>query len=184
MLRVDSNEEGDELGGCGQSPFGLLQPYPRDRIVLMSRGLCGSTCALFADVLNRYDSVRTVVVGGIDATVPQSYRSFPGLQVMDSDSLYDVFDSLGQQTSNQSCVSCLAPRRLLNSAQYRMCIREIYRDEQSMAAPAEYTFQPADFHFPLDRDTALNVPSTMWTRVANQVLNNDKVWAKKKKISK
>ncbi len=37
-----------------------------------------------------YDNVRTVVLGGIDSAVPQSYRSFPGLQVMDSDSLYSV----------------------------------------------------------------------------------------------
>lgn len=81
LIDISPEESGDQLGGCGESPFGLLKPYSPSKIVLVSRGLCGSTCALFADVLAKFDAVRTVVLGGMDSKVPQSYRSFPGLQV-------------------------------------------------------------------------------------------------------
>lgn len=145
----------------------------------MSRGLCGSTCALFADVLAKFDGVRTVVLGGVDSKVAQAYRSFPGLQVMDSDSLYQVFDQLGQNTSDQTCTQCVAPRRLLTSAQYRMCIREIYRDPETLSAPSEYLFQPADFHLDLSRDAALNSASTIWTTIATNILGNDDAWSRK-----
>jgi hypothetical protein len=92
-------------------------------------------------------------------------------------------DSLGQNTSDQSCVACVAPRRLLTSAQYRMCVREIYRDTATLSAPSEYLFQAADFHLPLDLGSALNVQDS-WARVASEVLHNDARWNSKREMGR
>ena len=90
--------------GCGVSPIAFKEPiFSPSKTVILSRGFCGSTCALFVDSLADYLKIKTVVVGGINASVPMAYRSFPGLEVLDSAPLYDTLDALKQSTDDQVC---------------------------------------------------------------------------------
>lgn len=170
LVRISSSlQDSGYGGGCGEPPFYFTQPlFNASNIIFSSFGFCGSTCALFADTLADIENVRTVAWGGY-SNEPMTYRSFPGLEVMDSDGLLDVMDLLKQNTNDQTCTTCTAPRRLLTTAAYRMCIREVYRDlhRRNLHVPLEYSFQPATFHFSESRDNVLN-PSLMWEALASK----------------
>ncbi|RUS22983.1 hypothetical protein BC938DRAFT_475164 [Jimgerdemannia flammicorona] len=58
--------------------LGVLPWKPKDCLIL-SNGICGSSCALFANRMHELEHVKTMAVGGILHN-PMTYQSFPGLQ--------------------------------------------------------------------------------------------------------
>ncbi len=159
--------------GCGIPPVQFTASlFDAKNIVFLSRGFCGSTCALFADSLHDYQGIRTVVAGGYDATLGQSYRSFPGLQVVESAEVYSLLDALLQNTGDQTCLDCLAPRRLLTTAAFRICIREVYKNVTDTDTPLEYVQQNADEHIQFTRQTALD-PEMLWSSVIDRFLDEN-----------
>ena len=165
LLMISANEN------CGIPPVLFTKPlFNNSNVLLLTRGFCGSTCALFSDNLHDYQNITAVVVGGQDPAVPMAYRAFPGLQVMDSGGafgLYYTLDQLLQNTDDQTNTNALSPRRLLTSAAFRLCIREVYKNDVDLDAPLEYTFQPADVHLPFSRETAL-APELLWSEVGQK----------------
>jgi hypothetical protein len=113
--------------------------------------------------------VRTVALGGFNSSAGMTFRSFPGLQVVDSGYLYSVLDALLQNTTDQTDTASLAPRQLLTSAAFRMCIREIYKSSSSFDTPLEYDQQDADYHWLFSREEALD-PQLLWTNIQNKLL--------------
>jgi len=112
------------------------------QMIVVTHGLCGSTCALFANHAAIFGNVKTMVVGGL-VDLPQQYTSFPGLQVLDTPVLFELIDAyFPQDPGNQ-----LIPEILPTTARYRMCVREIY-PEPTSDTPTEYTFMSADYHIP------------------------------------
>ena len=95
-------------------------------------------------------------------------------QVLEAGGFYPVLDQLLQDTSDQS-IDNLCPRQLLTSASFRLCIREVYRNETQTDTPLEYVQQNADFHFPLTRTLALNT-TELWAFVSSKVLQPDDIW--------
>lgn len=168
-------EIASELDNCGQPLFDFPNPplFSPDRVVFISRGFCGSTCALFADSLAGYLNIRTAVFGGFSGEA-FAYRSFPGLQVLESPDFYSQLDALYQNTSVEDPLS-LAPRRLLHSGSFRFCDREVYSGISNTSNPLEYTQQNADFYFPLTRDLAVD-PSQVWSLVEKALLLNSTIW--------
>eukprot|EP01119_Soliformovum_irregulare_P013817 TRINITY_DN3712_c0_g1_i2.p1 TRINITY_DN3712_c0_g1~~TRINITY_DN3712_c0_g1_i2.p1 ORF type:complete len:288 (-),score=84.72 TRINITY_DN3712_c0_g1_i2:58-921(-) len=129
-------------GGATEHPMRQLNP---SQILILTHGFCGSTCAMFANHLHQFENVKTLVVGGTP-NVPQGYSSFPGSEVLNSPEIFDQLDTLYQETWDMTCVDCLAPRRLITSAYFRICIREIFGPDASQSqTPLEYTFLPADY---------------------------------------
>lgn len=55
----------------------LVQCPSPDKILLVSDGLCGSTCAVFSSHLDEVDHVNSVSLGGVYPN-PQAFFSFPG----------------------------------------------------------------------------------------------------------
>eukprot|EP00007_Cunea_sp_BSH-02190019_P009938 CAMPEP_0174230054 /NCGR_PEP_ID=MMETSP0417-20130205/888_1 /TAXON_ID=242541 /ORGANISM="Mayorella sp, Strain BSH-02190019" /LENGTH=645 /DNA_ID=CAMNT_0015307679 /DNA_START=152 /DNA_END=2086 /DNA_ORIENTATION=- len=147
------------IRGCGNLGY-VLQPakqYTKDQVVLLSRGFCGSTCALFNNHATLYDQVRTAVFGlNTQPDATQQPTAFPGLQVLDDPDIYAMFQHLGFDTSPQPVNSTdPIPRELPTTASYRMCVREIYgpvNPEQSY--PLEYTYMPATKTFAEQASTA------------------------------
>eukprot|EP01126_Amoeba_proteus_P032714 TRINITY_DN3193_c0_g1_i10.p1 TRINITY_DN3193_c0_g1~~TRINITY_DN3193_c0_g1_i10.p1 ORF type:complete len:454 (-),score=71.46 TRINITY_DN3193_c0_g1_i10:41-1402(-) len=170
LVEISSKED-----SCGDLGIILSQPLSPTRLLIVNRGFCGSTCALFADTLST-QGVKTLTF--FQGTTPpgqqQSYRSFPGLQVLDSDYLYDKMDELGQATGDQSCTDCYAPRRLLTTAAFRLCNREVYKSVDKTDAPLEYTFQPSDFHVGLTREETFD-QVLQWEK-AKTLLQTDSLW--------
>jgi hypothetical protein len=74
-------------------------------------------------------------------------------------------DQLLQDTSNQALVTSLAPRQLLTSGAFRLCIREIYKNFTSTDVPLEYDQQNADVHWQFSRDEAMD-PENLWMRAS------------------
>lgn len=146
-------------------------------MILLTHGMCGSTCAITASHLGLWDEVRSVVVGGIETEESQQYFSFPGGEVNETPFFYSSLDELHQDTMNQTCVDCLAPRQLITSAQFRLAVREGYGplpnkttnshvDEEvfDTTLPLEYTYFPADIRVPNTKQTALH-PECLWGEV-------------------
>ncbi len=156
----------------------LASPFPPSSIVLVTHGFCGSTCALFSNHLHQWEGVRAVAVGGLAAHSQQQFFAFPGIQVVDSPDFYAMFESLEQNVTtfapwefaNSSSIEASnCPRLMYTSAAYRYCIREQY-NRNSYQLPVEYTFTPANYHWPNTKLFAYQ-PYTVWNAVANQLFD-------------
>jgi hypothetical protein len=138
---------------------------------IVTRGLCGSTCAFFADHAAQFDHVETIAVGGLHGRAMQ-YTSFPGLQVLDTPGMWTTFESYVNTTTTHSKEGLnLVPQPLSHSARYRFTIRQIYPHGQ-LNRPTEYTFQPADRHLMNTVESATD-PAATWFNVADEKLNAD-----------
>lgn len=127
------------------------------KVLVVTDGLCGSTCAVVSTHLADLDHVDTLVVGGINGQ-KQQYFSFPGGQVMGYSVLLQYAQALGLITSP------LMPRAFPNGAQQSFTFLEIYpwtilNAEQvpkqqagadpRLTTPLEFIFDPADFRLPI-----------------------------------
>jgi len=153
-----------DIGDCGNFPIEDRKPFDPKKTLMITHGFCGSTCALFANHIQQYYGVKTITVGGIKG-VQQQYTSFPGLEVLETPGFYDLLDNLLQNTNDQTCTSCLAPRRLRTSGGFRLCIREIYGPINNFALPLEFTWQPSDYHIDNTELIAEN-PEYVWLQAA------------------
>jgi hypothetical protein len=90
------------------SPPNTTQPYAAEDIIILSDGLCSSTCALFMEMFHHEAEVRTVVAGGSPSYGPQQAPALSrGAQVMSSDVLdsniefaQEILQALGDPDSN------------------------------------------------------------------------------------
>eukprot|EP01006_Ploeotia_vitrea_P044084 TRINITY_DN66803_c10_g1_i1.p1 TRINITY_DN66803_c10_g1~~TRINITY_DN66803_c10_g1_i1.p1 ORF type:complete len:575 (+),score=54.15 TRINITY_DN66803_c10_g1_i1:267-1991(+) len=145
-----------------QPPFSPKKPPPfsSSNLLMITRGLCGSTCAEFANHAHQYHGVKVVSVGGFPNR-PMQYTSFPGIQVFDSVPDLDPMWKLlkGNKTDN------IVPPPLPTTGEYRMCVREIYGPPpvpMTNALPLEFVWQPADYHYvPVDITEAVK-PWKLW----------------------
>lgn len=156
------------INGCGEYGY-YLDPavdFSPAETLIITKGLCGSTCALFANHLNLYDDVRTVVLGGIPGREPMQYTSFPGLQVLEKNALFGQFKRLKQNISyvpfGEIDIDSVVPRVLYTQADFRYCIREIYPPEANYDTnPMEFNFQQADYHY-FNNELTANYPQYVW----------------------
>jgi len=155
------------IDGCNWGYYvDVAVNFNPSKILIISKGFCGSTCALFANHLALYDDVRTVVLGGMPGRSPMQYTSFPGLQVLDNGPLFGQFLRLRQNISYVPYADMdmddIVPRLLPTTAAFRYCIREIYPPTAAYDTnPTEYTFQQADYHYWNNAVTA-NYPQYVW----------------------
>lgn len=138
------------VNGTYSSPSYLAcdfqEPTPQhlfQKIIVLSDGLCGSTCAVFTSHLNEIDHVETAVIGGILNQGQQSW-SFPGGLVLSYDALVQLSGELG-------VTGPFVPNRFPNSAGVRFAWLEIYpwRESDPSNVPLEFLFVPADHRIPL-----------------------------------
>lgn len=137
---------------CSYDPDVPVNRYNFTDTMVVTRGECGSTCAFFAQHARFYFGVKQVAVGGLPGR-PMDCNSFPGLQVLDTPFLWSEIES-------HEVGDGLAPPRLMTSAQYRLCDREVYPHPGS-SVPTEYTFVPADFRIQNTFDNVLR-PELAW----------------------
>lgn len=66
-----ASEMGQNITGYGDNDPGYNSPpWSGEDIVLLHDGSCGSTCAMFVDLMKNHASVRSVVAGGVPQTGP------------------------------------------------------------------------------------------------------------------
>lgn len=120
---------------CGADAFPFpLTTFNASQISIVTHGMCGSTCALFALHAARYAHVTTTVVGVHDPA-NQQLCSFPGLQVVEDSEIFGTIAAAG-------VTGPLVPVPVPGGT-WRACIREIY-GHNDVNTPIEYRWLPAD----------------------------------------
>jgi len=159
------------INGCGDWGYDLYPAvdFSPSETLIITKGLCGSTCALFANHMALYDDVRTVVLGGMPGRQQMQYTSFPGLQVLEKKPLFGQFIKLKQNVSWVPYAdidpNSVVPRLLPTQADFRYCVREIYPPEASYSTkPMEFNFQQANYHY-FNNELTANYPEYAWYQV-------------------
>ena len=115
------------------------------RILILSDGLCGSTCAVFSSHLDEVEKVDTVALGGIISTPNgMQYFSFPGGQVLELDYIFQLQDYMGIKPAQIP--------RFPNDATFRFAAVEIYpwlKGKGHFKTPLEFVYRPAQYRVPL-----------------------------------
>jgi hypothetical protein len=141
--------------GYSELTYRPCDPYPElpyshafAKIVLLTDGWCGSTCGVFTTGMREvYDNVVTVGIGGYDPTVPMSYQSFTGGQVLES-------TQVDRWKRDLNLAGEFVPPDFPSSNSMRFAWREIYpwsikdhggATDASGLLPLEYVFLPADY---------------------------------------
>jgi hypothetical protein len=73
IFDMESTQNFDEyfaVYGYGGNPADVTQPYDAKDIIILSDGLCSSTCALFMEMMHHEAGVKTVVAGGYPMNGP------------------------------------------------------------------------------------------------------------------
>eukprot|EP01128_Nolandella_sp_AFSM9_P012426 TRINITY_DN9271_c0_g1_i1.p1 TRINITY_DN9271_c0_g1~~TRINITY_DN9271_c0_g1_i1.p1 ORF type:complete len:616 (+),score=146.32 TRINITY_DN9271_c0_g1_i1:33-1850(+) len=136
-----------QYSGRNYSPTKFATVFPQHlfkKILLVSDGLCGSTCAVFSSHLDEVDHVDSVSIGGIYPQ-PQAFFSFPGGQVVSMDFVTQLARALRVSTNPE------VPDQLPTSGRVSWTLLEIYPWLAGKAAeiPAEFLFRPALHRLPL-----------------------------------
>lgn len=133
--------------------------YRAEKIILLTHGFCGSTCAVFSMAMRSHsDVVTTVAVGGYPEDEEMQYMSFPGGQVLESTNVFSTIGQLDMPPSE------FLPIDVSTTASWRFAARNIYSPYIPSRYPAEFVFHPADVHLNNDQTSATYVEE-MWQRV-------------------
>ncbi|OQR94647.1 hypothetical protein ACHHYP_01013 [Achlya hypogyna] len=125
-----------------QAPGTSFPGLPKEDIVLVSHGYCGSTCSVFSSFIQMHDLAQTVAFGGYLGQ-PQQFFSFPGGQVYNSISVYIDAINLGVDKHP------LVPKPLTTGAAFGFAMVAISPWQSPNATlPLEFQFVPAT-HYPL-----------------------------------
>lgn len=93
---------------------------PAQNIILLSDGLCGSTCAVFSRHLQLTRRVKAITTGGVYGGQQPSLTSFPGGEVVHYKYILSLAERYGVQNDT------LVPKLLPTTADFRFAIREIF----------------------------------------------------------
>lgn len=143
---------------------------PQD-IILLTNGLCGSTCAVLALQLHERYGVRTVAVGG-EHGQSMMFTSFPGGAVQGNNTLWvqrirKVFKTLPESAYTKG-LEALLPKQLLANGQLAFTFRQVMSVSQPDQV-SEYMRIPSEYR--MDYTSArFRLPSILWEDV------RDKVW--------
>ncbi|CAG8684831.1 3320_t:CDS:2, partial [Cetraspora pellucida] len=139
----------------------LISPLPwkPEDYIILTNGLCGSSCSHIAEHAAEFNNVTTVAVGGIVHNPLLSYSSFPGGFVYNTS---EILDSLGQlNLLNNTLIPKPFP---LTGMDLTFPLNEMYSklhpDEIS-----EFAFRPADFRLCYDQNNVRNI-SLLWSQAA------------------
>ena len=117
--------------------------YDPDNLMLLSDGMCGSTCAVFSSFILMHGLGKSLVVGGSATEQAQQFWSFPGGEVETISYLRTLAEKYGMDVDGDE----LIPAKLPWGATARFAIREIYPwDTTSLELPLEFRRVPAHFH--------------------------------------
>jgi len=115
--------------------------YLFKQILILTDGLCGSTCAVFSSHLGQADHVNTIVIGGLLGKT-QQYFSFPGGEVFNLQGLREIISLI--QVSDPSF-----PSAFKTSASLSFTLQEIYpwnKLNVTDLIPLEFQYRPATHH--------------------------------------
>ncbi|CAG8756963.1 19535_t:CDS:2, partial [Dentiscutata erythropus] len=136
-------------------------PWTSENMIILTNGICGSSCAMIAQHLAELQGVATIAVGGF-AETPLSFASFPGGQAFNSYVLFGSLIELGLLNNP------LSPQPFDIYATFAFPIFEIYsvKNDQEVL---EFTYRKADHRLFYD-EKSIRDPSLLWAQ-ASSLLN-------------
>ncbi|TVY71233.1 Peptidase S41 family protein [Lachnellula suecica] len=169
------------------------QVFAAENMILLHDGGCGSTCAVFAELMKSQGGVRSIAVGGRPQNGPmqgvtgskgaqvQSYASIIQM-ITDIPELAGVYERMGKtipelDIPDQFKVSVgespLGPSQLVGSGGGAINLRNNFHSSDATECPLQFIYEAANcrlFYKPLD----VFEISNLWERVANVTWNGGK----------
>ncbi|RIA97563.1 hypothetical protein C1645_853239 [Glomus cerebriforme] len=138
--------------------------WKNEDMIILTNGICGSTCSTITQRMSEMYNVSTVAVGGYTDT-PLSFASFPGGEVANFDDLMSELNSTG--LLQNEALSDLIPPLFRNRVTFTLTIKEGY-DVFSQGV-LEFEYNPAKYRVYYDESSARD-PSILWLKVAKELL--------------
>ncbi|CAG8599749.1 2401_t:CDS:2, partial [Cetraspora pellucida] len=134
-------------------------PWKPDDYIILTDGLCGSSCALITEHAAEVNDVSTVAIGGLASNSLLSYSTYTGGMVANSTQTFNSFGKLG--LLNNTLMPKLFP---LTGMAVSFTMDEVYSkiDPDEIL---EFAFRPADFRLFYDEKNIRNI-SILWSQAA------------------
>lgn len=132
-------------------------------IIILTNGICGSSCSLITQRMAEKYNVSTVGVGGYK-DIPFSYASFPGGEVYSYSSLIADLNSIGLLQIKS--LKHLIPPPFMIRADFSFTLKEVYDDYNNVL---EFTYKPAKHRLYYNEFNARD-PSILWLEVAKKFM--------------
>jgi hypothetical protein len=143
--------------------------WKSEDMIVLTNGICGSTCSLITECMAIKNNVSTVAVGGYKDT-PLSYASFPGGQVIPFEALINELNVAG--LSQNEKLADLIPPPFPIRAEFQFTLKESYdvvnKDNLDQDDVLEYAYKPAEHRFYFDEISARD-PSVLWLKIAKEL---------------
>ncbi|KAL1873512.1 hypothetical protein Daus18300_003875 [Diaporthe australafricana] len=172
-----SSAIGEQYGSFAvyEPPSGTTPAYSAENIVLLTDGICGSSCALFVEMMHHQAGVKVVVVGGRPTTGPmqgvaagRGARSY-SLGVLDAniDFAQSLLASAGSPDAN------FLPNRTTANDVYIIDAGVNLRDQvrQGDELPLQFTYEAADCRIFWTPKTSFNY-AALWQYTADAIWSN------------
>ncbi|OAL68920.1 hypothetical protein A7D00_7175 [Trichophyton violaceum] len=169
------------VSGYGNRSHVAPQAFRKENIVLVTDGICASTCAIFSDLMNR-NGIKSIAVGGQPRTGRmQAVGGVKGTQVLTFRELWSIAElvikkystpreqrelektQLGQMYNKGKYV---LSRLLNNGAGGRVNYRNAVFTDDRKRVPRQFVYEPAHCRMFLTKDALLDV-KRWWGAVAN-----------------
>eukprot|EP00823_Brevimastigomonas_motovehiculus_P004094 TRINITY_DN2615_c0_g2_i1.p1 TRINITY_DN2615_c0_g2~~TRINITY_DN2615_c0_g2_i1.p1 ORF type:complete len:839 (-),score=223.05 TRINITY_DN2615_c0_g2_i1:208-2682(-) len=121
------------------APGTVFPGFSADDILLISDGLCGSTCAVFSSFVQMSGLAKTLVMGGFHEDRLAQFFAFPGGEVE------DVTFIRGAAEKFNYTGDLLPPALPQADSLFRFAIREVYPWNGNTVTPLEFVFVPSHF---------------------------------------
>ncbi|KAF2440206.1 hypothetical protein P171DRAFT_501223, partial [Karstenula rhodostoma CBS 690.94] len=143
-------------------------PWAPDNIVLLTEGLCTSTCAVFVELMAQQAGVKTVVVGGRPAIGPmQTASGSRGARIYSSEALDYDFSNVNDTVEDYDAYAKLPQRGnndlFINFAGFN--IRDQIRQGDKDAIPVQFKYDAADCRIYYTLNNIYNLKQ-LWQDVA------------------
>ncbi|CAJ0840704.1 6723_t:CDS:2 [Entrophospora sp. SA101] len=134
-----------------------MLPWNSTNIIIITNGVCGSSCALITQHLSEVHNVKTVAVGGF-VSQKLSYSSFPGGAVYSEKLLHKSLKRMGLYSNP------IFPMPFLIKAKMSFPIREVYSIKHKNKV-LDFLFSPANYRLYYDEENVRD-PSKLWVEAA------------------
>lgn len=170
---------GIEMTGYGDRSNFTEDPFKAEDIVILSDGICASTCSLFAELMVQQSGVRTIAVGGRPNGGPmQPVGGTKGSMVLAADFLqsaaYIVIENFAMSTSQQKNWSAILPNGFgIAAAEATVNFQDnIRKGLEKDGTPTQFLNDTASCRIWYEPKNYLNVTS-LWEKTALAAFGNN-----------
>ena len=163
--------EGITMTGYGDRSNFTTPPFAAEDIIILSDGLCGSTCALFVEFMTTQAGVKVIVLGGRPQNGPmQPVGGTKGSLMLDADYLntyaeYLITEFASTTAERRAWTSVLPEPFPIRAFDASINFLDSIRSGDETATPTQFTNETANCRLWYTPEMAMDVMK-MWAAVA------------------